>query len=219
MSSTFPKTASIIFLLALTACGAAGAYPFPTDLPSKNTLDSQYQALHHDLSPLPAYRFRIQIPNEWKILDVRLDHAPTKGELADVAIFRQPGNWMTDPTAPINGEIAINVENVQGNKQTPEEWLNGILKKNAKGFTQLNGRTSPSAAGPVPDILFKYNAGSGSTIISRMMAFRAGDNMFVITASDTADEYKKNAEAFNVAISTFRLDSANTPRTASGATK
>ncbi|HVW66153.1 MAG TPA: hypothetical protein VHA78_00300 [Candidatus Peribacteraceae bacterium] len=203
------RASAFLLTIALAACSSASAYPFPTQLPSKQVLDTQYQALHHDLSPLPKYHFRIQIPKEWKVLKVDLEKEPEKGGLADVAIFRQPGNWMNDPTQPINGEIAINVVNLDasGASLTPEAWLDNVLQKNAKGFTELARRTSPSSSGPVPDVLIKYMNGS-QTLISRMMAFKSGNDMFVITCSDTADEYKQNAEAYNVAISTFRLDSA-----------
>lgn len=209
--SRFARTLPFVLTFALVACGGVigASYPFPTALPSQSVLDTQYQALHHDLSPLPRYHFRIQIPNGWKVLKVDIEQDPPKGGLEDVAIFRQPGAWMNDPATPINGEIAVNVVNVEGSGSnlSPEDWLNGVLQKNAKGFTELARRTSPSAAGPVPDVLIKYSNGK-QTIVSRMMAFKSNNRMFVITASDTADEYKQNADAFNVAISTFRLDTA-----------
>ena len=208
----FSQSVSIACLtLLLAACSGVNTvsteYPFPTAMPSGAVLDSQYQALKHDLSPLPQYRFRIQIPNDWKTLDTKIEKEPAKDALADVAVFRQPGVWMKDPTAAINGEVSVSVVNVSGSTLSPADWLQKILQKNVKGFVTLNKRSSPSAPGEVPDVLIKYTAGN-DTIISRMMAFKSGNRMFVITGSDTAKEYPQNAEAFNVAISTFRLDSA-----------
>lgn len=178
--------------------------PFPITSPSDQELQDQYQMLDFDLSPLPAYRFRIQIPNGWKTLDVKITEEPEKDQPADVAVFRQPGPWMTDETVPINGEISVNVVNVAGNKQSPADWLQGILRKNAKGYTIVHRRLTPSSSGEIPDMLISYLSG-GETIISRMMAFRSGDRMFIITGSDTKENYANTAEAFNVAISTFRL--------------
>ncbi len=194
--------------------GCAGAnnpsaenLPFPTTLPKQSDLELKYQNISHDLSPLPAYRFRIQIPKDWKTLDTKISEEPIKDALADVAVFRQPGVWMTDLTAPINGEISVSVVNVSGSTLSPADWLQKVLQKNAKGFTVINKQLSPSASGEVPDVLITYPTG-GDVIVSRMMAFRSGARMFVITGSDTAKEYPENAEAFYVAISSFRLESA-----------
>lgn len=197
---------------ALSACTGVNTlsskYPFPTTLPSEKVLDTQYQRLHHDLSPIPAYRFRMMVPVEWKTLATKIEKDPAAdGTPSDIAVFREPGDWMTDPQTPIKGEISVSVVNVTGNKQSPAEWLSTTLQKNAKGFTELNRHSSPSAAGEVSDVLIEYKTGS-DTLITRMMAFRSGDKMFVITGSDTASEYESNAQAFNVAIATFRLDSA-----------
>lgn len=168
-------------------------------------MDEGYILAKHDLSPLPAYHFYMQVPKEWKTLDVRLQKEPAKDALSDVAIFREPGDWMTDESAPIKGEIAVNVMNVAGDKQTPAVWLQSVLKKNLKGdFSVLNKRVTPSANGETPDILIVYH-NKNEELISRMMAFRSGDNMFIVTCSDTKEGYAKNAEAFNVAISTFKL--------------
>lgn len=202
----------LVVSITLTAC--SGAYsapgkdvPFPTNLPSEEDLTARYQPLQHDLSPLAAYHFRIEIPKDWKTLDTTIKEEPAKDALADVAVFRQPGAWMNDPTAPINGEISVSVVNVSGSTLSPADWLQGVLKKNAKGFTVINKQLSPSASGEVPDVLIQYTSGN-ELLLSRMMAFRNGNRMFVITGSDTAKEYKDNAEAFFVAISTFRLDSS-----------
>ncbi len=201
----------IAFSLGLALVGCANsksALPFPTALPSADILENQYQRLNHDLSSLPDYRFRIQIPKDWKTLDTHIDEEPAPGELADVAVFRQPGSWMTDAKAPINAEISVSVVNVSGSTLSPADWLQKVLQKNANGFTTIKKRISPSARGEVPDVLITYTAGTES-IVSRMMAFRStGNRMFVITGSDTLKEYPENADAFNVAISTFRL---NTP--------
>ncbi len=207
---TIARSALLIsFAVCLTACSGKppadiANLPFPTTLPSDQELQDQYQMLDFDLSPLPAYRFRIQIPSGWKTLDVKITAEPEKDQPADVAVFRQPGPWMTDETAPINGEVAVSVVNVAGSKQSPADWLQSILKKNAKGYTLVNRRLSPSSYGEIADMMISYLSG-GETIISRMMAFRSGDRMFVITGSDTKENYTNTAQAFNVAISTFRL--------------
>lgn len=194
--------------LFLTACGTAlSSLPFPTTLPSGETLDQNYKGIIHDLSPLETYHFRMQVPKDWITLDTSIKEEPALNALTDVAIFRQPGSWSTDPLAPIDGEISVSVVNVSGSTLSPRDWLDGILKKNSGAYTIVNKRSSPSAAGEVPDLLIKYDAGD-ETIVSRMMAFKSGSRMFVITGSDTAAEYPQNAEAFNVAISSFRLVSA-----------
>ena len=197
--------------ILVSACQGANTistqFPFPTELPSAEVLDSDYQSLIHNLSPLPGYHFRIMIPNGWRTLDTTLEKEPAKDGLADVAVFRQPGEWEKDHTAPIKGEVSVSVVNVTDDKRSPADWLNDILKKNAKGFIVINKEESPSSSGPVSDVLISYLTGT-QTLVSRLMAFRAGDRMFIITGSDTADEYPENAEAFNVAISTFRLESA-----------
>lgn len=209
----FPRITVVVMLgLFLGACSGQNTqalkYPFPTTLPSGKVLEENFQALHHDLSPLPAYRFRIQIPKDWKVIDTRITKAPAKDAgPSDVAVFRQPGAWMTDATSPIKGEISVSVVNVSGSMQSPSDWLQAKLQKNAKGFTLVSKREVPSASGPVADMLITYIDDS-QTLVSRMMAFRSGSNMFILTGSDTADEYPQNAEAFYVAITTFRLDSA-----------
>jgi hypothetical protein len=204
----FSRTIALLSLsVFVTACAAAESkdLPFPTVLPSDDVLNSQYQRLNHDLSPLPEYHFHIQIPNGWKTLDTKIETTPDKDDLADVAVFRQSGAWITDPTAPINGEISVSVINVSGSTLSPADWLQNILEKNAKGFTMVDKHLSPSAKGEVPDVLITYVSGADK-LVSRMMAFRTGNRMFVITGSDTAKEYPQNAEAFNVAIATFKLD-------------
>lgn len=195
--------------LLLVACSNSGSlqakYPFPIATPPSNVMVAKYQNIKHDLSPLPAYRFRIQIPKDWKTVDTYISEEPKKDELADVAVFRQSGAWIHDALAPINGEISVSVINVSGSTLSPADWLDKTLQKNAKGFTLIQKRVSPSAYGQVPDMLLTYKSGSDA-LVSRIMAFRTGNKMFVITGSDTADEYPVNAEVFNVAISSFRLD-------------
>lgn len=206
---TFRSPVAVLCATAmLSACSGissiSGAYPFPTELPTLETLNTNYQNLTHDLSPLPSYHFRIQVPQGWKTLDTALKTEPAKDDLADVAVFRQPGEWMNDAAAQINGEISVSVVNVSGSTLSPRDWLEGILQKNVKGYKVINKRVSPSAAGEVPDVLIQYTAGD-EVIVSRMMAFKSGSRMFIITGSDAASEYEKNAEAYNVAISSFRL--------------
>ena len=211
-STHFSSIVASVAMLALSACTGANTlsakYPFPTTLPSGQVLDEKYQRLNHDLSPIADYHFRIQIPNGWKTLDAKITQEPQKNSgPSDVAIFREPGDWMTNPTGAIRGEVSVSAVNVAGIKDSPSDWLLHTLQKNAKGFTLVQKRESPSAAGPVSDVLITY-LNDDQLLVSRMMAFRSGDRMFVITCSDAADGYAKNAQAFNVAISTFRLDSA-----------
>ncbi len=207
MLFSFRRTVILgLALCSLVACTSKGAkVPFPTTLPDEQVLDDTYNRLHHDLSPLSAYHFQIMIPTPWKTLSTKITKAPEKGGLADVGIFREPGDWMKNDNAPINGEISVSVLNVEGDTQTPAAWLETILKKNTKGFTVLNHRSIPSASGEVSDILITYQSGS-DTIISRLMALKRGNEMFVITGSDTAKGYEKTAEVFAVAVQTFKLD-------------
>lgn len=210
MMQTIRSAFLLSVTLACTACAAAPdteSLPFPTELPVHEELQSGYQMLQHDLSPLPDYHFRMRVPNDWKTLDTKITEEPEKDQPADVAIFRQPGAWMTDETAPINAEIAVSVVNVAGSTQSPAAWLQAILQKNAKGYKVLNKRLTPSSFGEVSDILISYTSG-GDALVSRMIALRSGDHMFIITGSDTAAEYANTAEAFNVAIQTFELMSA-----------
>ncbi|UPA23108.1 hypothetical protein K8942_02745 [Candidatus Peribacteria bacterium] len=206
---SFTRSAFLVAAtLLMTACGSGtvdeSAFPFPTEQVSDETLQSSYQMLEHDLSPLPAYHFRMQVPNGWKTLDTALTEEPEKDQPADVAVFRQAGPWMSDPLAPINGEIAVSVVNVSGSTLSPAAWLEGVLQKNAKGYTLIKKRVVPSSHGDMSDVLITYTSG-GETLVSRMMAMRSGDKMFIVTGSDTAAEYANTADAFNVAISTFRL--------------
>lgn len=194
-------------LCFLAACTSKGnRYSFPTTLPSEQALDATYNRLRHDLSPLPEYHFQIMIPVAWKTLATKITKAPEKGGFDDVGIFREPGDWMKSDNAPIKGEISVSVLNVEGDKQTSVAWLEKILEKNAAGLIiVLNHRSIPSASGEVSDILIKYES-SGETIISRLMALKRGDEMFVITGSDTEEGYKQTAEVFAVAVQTFKLD-------------
>jgi hypothetical protein len=149
----------------------------------------------------------MEIPKDWKTLDTKIEKEPEQDGLADVAVFREQGDWMNDPSAAIKAEISVSVVNVSGSTLTPADWLQKILKKNVKDFVMINKRLSPSASGEVPDILIKYTAGS-DVFVSRMMVFKSGNRMFVITGSDTAKDYPKNAQVFNVAISTFHLENS-----------
>ena len=215
MQRFFGLFSTFCLTLVLAACSGSNTvsteFPFPTAMPSADVLEKEYQSLKHDLSPLPQYRFRMEIPVDWKTLDTKIEKEPAQDGLADVAVFRQQGDWMKDPKAPIKGEISVSVVNVSGSTLSPADWLQKILQKNAKGFVMINKRSSPSASGEVPDVLIKYIAGN-DVIVSRMMAFKSGNRMFVITGSDTAKEYPQNAQAFNVAISTFHLESAGKDR-------
>lgn len=203
------RSAILIYAsLLLVACSQGtleSKLPFPIAIPSSTIIATKYQNIKHDLSPLPAYRFRIQIPKDWKTLDTFISQEPKPNQLADVAVFRQSGAWIHDALAPINGEISVSVMNVSGSTLSPADWLENTLQKNAKGFKMIQKRLSPSSFGEVPDLLMTYTSGK-DVLVSRMMAFRLDDKIFIITGSDTAEEYPENADTFNVAISSFRLD-------------
>lgn len=204
------RLSALFALLLLAACsGQSAEYPFPTSIPSSRELVANYQLSVNTESPLDPYRFRIYVPKSWVMLDVRMERELKEGELGDVAIYREPGDWQTSDSMGVKGEIAINVVNVEGVEDSPAQWLQATLRKNVKEFTVISKQTSPSSSGEVDDVLLRYRSGD-QAIASRMMAMRRGDRMFVITCSDALENYPYNADACNVAIQTFRL--AATPQ-------
>lgn len=206
------RSLMIAAALLMTACAASPSaqssdLPYFTSLPSKQTLEEQYRRIEHDLSPFEEYHVRMTIPADWQVTDRALSYHPVKDELAEIALVREPGEWMQDQSAQPRAEISVNVVNVQGSAQWPSIWLEKMLKKSTPGHEVLEKRTVSTRYGDAADLLVRYDF-DGQKHIARMIAFRQNDDLFVITGSDTQNGYRDTAEALYTAVATADLVSA-----------
>jgi|GEM_PF-3216255 len=188
-----------------TTDNADPAYPFFITMPSELTIEDSYRRLEHTLSPLEQYHFRIIIPKDWKVLDAKLEQDVEPDSFDELAVFRQPGEWMTRET-PADAEISISVIRPSDERESPAVWLQKILDKNVPTHEILQQRTKGEGANTSSDVLFKYRDAKEQYIM-RMAAFRGRDRMYLVNCSDTINGYRDNAEACYVAINSFSLRS------------
>lgn len=200
--------------LAVTFAACGTQYAFPLKAPSSETLDTSYKAWKHELSENTNYHFSILIPQDWQILQTSVAKKPDGSKPLEVAMFREPGAWMEDPSIAQEGEIVVEVFTTSGSLNTgglktkaPMDWLKKKLQTGVGSFKTLNERRFDGPSGPVADLLAKSGAGD-MTLISRFAAFHSPtnpDEIFVIASSATEEGYARVAEAFATAIDTLRL--------------
>lgn len=204
----------LAFLLA--ACGTQ--YAFPTKAPTGAALDA-YKAWKHELAQNPEHHFSILIPSDWKILQTTTAPEPRDDKPLELALFREPGEWIEDPEGAVNGEIVVEVFSLSGSALTggaqdeaPTRWLKRRLESGNQNFRIQEERVYNSANGPAADLLVTSGDSEGA-IVSRMLAVRSKTNpskIFVIVASATELGYPNVAEAFVTAITSFRAQIAQT---------
>jgi hypothetical protein len=196
--------------LLLSACGTP--ITFPQKAPSGDVLKESYKAWKHELSANAAYHFTILIPNDWKILQTTVAQEPEGGKPLELALFREPGAWIDDASAPSDAEILVEVFTLSGSLNdsgvgAPSRWLKHQLEQSTGAFTLLQERTFTTSYGPAADMLVRTGNGKDA-LVSRLAAVRSPSNpqkVFVIACSVPEEGYAHNADAFVTAISTFRL--------------
>ncbi|MBI5794047.1 hypothetical protein HZA87_03100 [Candidatus Uhrbacteria bacterium] len=202
------RTPLLLGLTALAGCTFSAAVPFPTAMPSQRVLDAQYQTLRHDLSTLKQYQFEITVPAAWKTLDTAMVQEPAGDVPEEIAAFREPGDWMTDPDAPAKAEVSVSVLNLSGSligTGASLQWLTTILDRTIPGYRILEQRETKSAAGDSGDMLIRFNA--PEDIIARFYVVLSKDkkHVIVITGSAPGPEYAARAEQLFVALQSFHL--------------
>ena len=213
----------LLSFLLLTGCAP---HAFPVKTPPSDVLDAKYKAWKHTLADNAQYHFSILIPNEWKILQTTVAKEPSGDKPLELALFREPGAWMDDAAAPVDGEFVVQVVSLSGSilssssKEAPLSWLKQRLKRSLGEYTLLKERTFSSLYGPTADLLIASGAGD-QVVISRFSAVHAPadpDKLFVLTCSAMEAGYERIAEACITGIETFNLVNADPkkPATSSG---
>jgi hypothetical protein len=215
-------TLTLGFLVVLLAACTGTQYDFPIKAPTGQALDA-YKAWKHELASNPEHHFRILIPGNWKTLQTTVAPEPMDDKPLEIAVFREPGEWINDPEGAVYGEIVVEVFSLSGSVasggmagEAPTDWLKRRLKSGNQTFRIQEERVYNSANGPAADMLVTSGDGEG-TIISRMLAVRSKSNpdkIFVVVCSATEEGYSSVSEAFVTAITSFRLSIA--PSSGSG---
>mgnify|MGYP003394164327 CR=1 FL=1 len=205
---TLPQAFLTLGLLGLGGCAFSAPVPFPVTLPSQRVIDIQYHTKQHDLAKLKKYHFSITLPDTWSTLDTVLVQEPTADIPEEIAAFREPGEWMKDPAAPAKAEVSISVLNLSGSlvgSGASVRWLTTLLDRTVPGYRVLNQRDAVSNAGPVGDVLIRYNG--PYDIIARFFVIPMQDkkHVIVLTASAPASEYADRAMQLYVALQSFHL--------------
>ena len=206
---------SSLALLALFLAACGQTFAFPLKLPPNAARDKNYRALKHELAENRDYHFTILVPNDWKTLATSIAKEPLNDKPLELAVFREPGAWMTSESAPIQGEIVIEVFSLTGSTLTagktdeaPIPWLLAKLKETLGTFTVLQQRSYTSLYGPAADVLIQVGTGD-AMVVSRMAAYRSPKDpkqLFAVVCSALAKGYNHIADDCITAIGTFRLE-------------
>ncbi len=210
---TFPAIISTMLFLASCTMGSSTSkadamVPFITAMPAQAVLDSQYKGIVHDISSFDEYHFDIVIPKRWEILDIALEVEPEPGDFTELGVFRQPGEWKTNEFAAPLGEISVSLIVPEDTAQSARDWLKNLISTNIPAYAVIEERTAGEGSSEAADMLFRYTVGENEFIM-RATAFRANDRIILINCSDSLQNYRDNALACYVALTTFKLRSAD----------
>jgi hypothetical protein len=209
------KRILITSLLALTVLSACGKeYPFPIDPVSQEVIDQEYKGWKYTLIKNPAYHFDILVPKDWQVLQTTYAQEPTVDRPLEIAVYREPGDWMQDQKVSAEGELAIEVHLLSGSNlllpkdKAPTDWLKERLRMGAGTYKVLQQREFRNVHGIATDMLIRTGS-SQDTLISRFVVFRSpsrDDQMFVISGTAFEADYPRVADAFATAMITFKLE-------------
>jgi hypothetical protein len=167
-------------------------HPFPCDLPDDRRLLS-YRIHSFIRSADAAFHFDIALASDWRAVDVPADSPTRERPLATLAFFRT--------LSGARGEIEVDAA-LLPREIAPGDCLDMHLA--ACGEEVLHRRDVDGEGGRVSDVLSQRICSDG-TIVSRWLAIKDGQHLFLLQARTAEDDYGRFAEAFLVAFAAFRV--------------
>ena len=167
--------------------------PFPCNVSQDDRRLLAYRLFSFARSINPAFHFRIALGTDWRAVDVPANQPTRERPLTTLAFFRTV-------SAP-RGEIEVGVA-LLPREIAPGDCLD--LQLAGGGEEVLHRRDFDGEGGRVSDLLSRRIVG-GQVVISRRLALKDGKHLFLVHALSLEEHYPRFAEAFLMALSSFRL--------------
>jgi hypothetical protein len=166
---------------------------FPIENPlDQHTLAHEFERLVETRCASQAWHFCMAVPRGFERVRVP----------ADVPTTDAPQQLLARLVEPLRREAEIEVGGVLLDREVaPADWLR--LRLEDLGETILHERELPSITGPALDVV-SVSAGPGPKAVSRRLAFKDGNRLFVFEGRATADAYAEHAAEFLTAMQTLR---------------
>ncbi len=167
--------------------------PFPVDNPlMKHQVEQYFYACSVRRCAEERFHFRMMLPHGWKTVDLSAA-PPTLEAPSTLVVFQSAGS----------PDATIQVHAIQlAREMSPADAL--AFYHSAVGETVVEERTLDTPGGAVVDVLTRCETVQGPRI-SRWLTIKDYDCLFVLQACCPENEYRRQALAFFVALTSCQL--------------
>ena len=180
-------------MITSTPLPAGPAHPFPCEVSDDDARLRGYRIYSFTRNADSAFHFSVALARGWRAVDIAGSRSTGDRAMITLAFLRTPST----PRAEIEVSVA----------RLPREIAAGDclhLHLAGGGEEVLHRRDLDSEGGYVSDVLSRRLVG-GEAVVSRWLAIKDGKHLFVVHARTLEEHYARFAEAFLMALASFRL--------------